>query len=39
MAAEEIISEWATITIPALEKFMNDNFEKAFKTYEAGNTN
>ena len=30
IAAEEIINEWTEVTIPALEKFMNENFDKAF---------
>ncbi len=35
LAAQEIINEWAEVTIPALEKFMNENFDKAFATYDS----
>lgn len=39
LAAQEIINEWAEVTIPALEKFMNENFDKAFATYDSQKTN
>lgn len=35
MAAEEIINEWALVTIPALEKFMNENFDKVFHDFDS----
>jgi hypothetical protein len=39
IAAEEIINEWTEVTIPALEKFMNENFDKAFYTYDGEKRN
>ena len=37
LAAEALIKDWITISEPALEKFMNDNFSKTWEKYDTHN--
>jgi len=37
LAAEALIRDWVQISEPALNKFMNDNFSKAWDKYDTYN--
>lgn len=37
LAAEDLIRDWVQISEPALNKFMNDNFSKAWDKYDTYN--